>query len=56
MRAGGFGIHRAAVLVGVVVSPLLIADHLQRLAEVHQCWGEAGEASHPENGIGKKSI
>lgn len=35
VRAGSFGIHRAAVLVGVVVSPLLIADHLQRLAEVH---------------------
>lgn len=49
MCAGSFGIHRAAVLVGVVVSPLFITDHLQRLTEVHQCGGEAGETSHSEN-------
>lgn len=33
--AGSFGIHRATVLVGVVVSPLFVTDHLQRLTEVH---------------------
>lgn len=33
--AGCFRIHRTAVVVGVVVSSLLIADHLERLTEVH---------------------
>lgn len=35
VRAGSFGIHRAAVLVGVVVSPLFVTHHLQRLTEVY---------------------
>lgn len=33
--AGCFRIHRAAVMVGVVVSPLIVAHHLERLTEVH---------------------
>lgn len=53
VRAGSFRIHRAAVLVGVVVSPLFITDHLQRLAEVHQCGGETGETSHSVKRMGK---
>lgn len=35
VRAGCFRVHRAAVMVGVVVSSLLIANHLERLTEVH---------------------
>lgn len=33
--AGGFRIHRATVMVGMVVPSLLIANHLERFTEVH---------------------
>lgn len=56
MRACGFGIHRAAVVVAVVVSSLLIANHLEGLTEVHQCGREPSETSHSllEKGDKKK--
>lgn len=50
MRAGGFRVDRPAVVVSVVVSPLLVADHLERLTEVHQGGREPREPSHPLDG------
>ena len=47
MCAGGLGVDRTAVMVGVVVPPLLVADHLQGLTQVHQDVWELGQADHP---------
>lgn len=54
MCAGSFRVDRAAVVMGVVVASLLIANHLEWLAEVHYCRGEPSEAGHPLTGEKKK--
>lgn len=50
MRAGGFRVDWPAVVVSVVVSSLLVADHLERLTKVHQSGREPGQPSHPLKG------
>lgn len=50
VRAGRLRVDRAAVVVSVVVSSLLVADHLERLAEVHQSGREPRQPRHPLNG------
>jgi len=37
----------AAVVVGVAEAPALVADHLQRLAQLHQRRGQARQAGDP---------
>lgn len=56
VRAGGFRVDRPTVVVSVVVSSLLVANHLERLTEVHQGGREPRQPSHPLKERGRKNV
>lgn len=56
VRAGGFRVDWPTVVVSVVVSSLLVANHLERLTEVHQGGREPRQPSHPLKERGRKNV